>query len=148
RCGALGGLAALADKQSLGSVLKSSAYGLPTRGRRAAILALPEIAQSREVRRELEALLQDKHPHVRGDAVRALVALKDPDVIPALRACLTQERDGRVQRRIRGALTTLGGDGKAAEQRVARELETLREKLEGLEAKLNKLEQKKRGARK
>ncbi len=148
RCGALGGLAALADKQSLGSVLKSSAYGLPTRGRRAAILALPEIAQSREVRRELEALLQDKHPHVRGDAVRALVALKDPDVIPALRACLTQERDGRVQRRIRGALTTLGGDGKAAEQRVARELETLREKLEGLEAKLNKLEQKQKGPRK
>src|SRR5690606_19800670 len=143
RGGALGGLASLGDEASLPSVLEASQYGLPTRGRRAAILTLPELSQDRRVRRHLEALLEDPHPHVRGDVARALQSLGDPFARGALRGQLAREHDGRVRRRLRGAIDALTNAGKSTDRRLSRDLESLREKFEELEAKVGKLEQKK-----
>ncbi|MCA9646516.1 MAG: HEAT repeat domain-containing protein, partial [Myxococcales bacterium] len=139
----LNGLAQLGDEAALPSVLETSQYGVPTRGRRAAIMALPELSQERRIRRHLEALLEDAHPHVRGDVARALQSLGDPVARGALRSQLARENDGRVRRRLRGAIDGLTNSGKSVDRRLSRDMESLREKLEELEAKLGKLEQKK-----
>ncbi len=143
RSAALNGLAQLGDEAALPSVLETSQYGVPTRGRRSAILALPELSQERRVRRHLEALLEDPHPHVRGDVARALQSLGDPAARGALRGQLSREVDGRVRRRLRGAIDALTNGGKSTDRRLSRDMEHLREKLQELEAKLGRLEQKK-----
>ncbi|MGE0326743.1 MAG: M1 family aminopeptidase, partial [Polyangiaceae bacterium] len=143
RGAALNGLAQLGDEAALPSVLETSQYGVPTRGRRAAIMALPELSQERRIRRHLEALLEDPHPHVRGDVARALQSLGDPVARGALRGQLARENDGRVRRRLRGAIDGLTNAGKSADRRLSRDVENLREKVEELEAKLGRLEQKK-----
>ncbi|MCA9631622.1 MAG: HEAT repeat domain-containing protein [Myxococcales bacterium] len=143
RGAACNGLSQLGDEAALPSLLETTQYGVPTRGRRAAILALPELSQERRVRRHLEELLEDPHPHVRGDVARALQSLGDPVARAALRGQLTRENDGRVRRRLRGAIDGLTGSGKSVDRRLSRDVESLREKLEALEAKLGRLEQKK-----
>ncbi|MCW5789455.1 MAG: M1 family metallopeptidase [Polyangiaceae bacterium] len=147
RVGALGGLAALGEPAAEEVVLESTAYGVPTRGRRAAVLALPEVSESRRARRALEDLLDDAHPHVRGDVARALELMGDSRAAPALRARLAREPDPRVQRRLRLSLQALAAGPKQSAQRTARELTTLQEKVEALEARLSQVEQKKKGKR-
>jgi aminopeptidase N len=114
---------------------------VPTRGRRAAIAALPRLSDERKVRQHLEELLDDNDPHLRIDVVNAFQTLGDPRARGALRRRLERELDGRVKRRIREALRDMSETaGSGERQRMNDELESVRSELLELKARLAKLE--------
>ena len=140
RAGALDGLAALRDDSALDTVMKRTRYGLPTRGRRAAVHAVATLGEGRKTRERLEELLDDKDPHFKIDVIAALTTLGDVKSRPALRRALEHELDGRVARRLREALRDLGDGQKDDRKRVNDELEGLRDELTELRNRLAKLE--------
>lgn len=141
RAGALDALGALRDERALPEVLKRTEYGYPTRGRRAAIAALPQISEARRVREHLEDLLDDKDPHLKIDVVAALQSLGDPKSRGPLHRAKERELDGRVVRRLREALRDMGEHKAAAERkRLNEELDGVRGELSELKARLSKLE--------
>jgi len=142
RAGVLSGLARTRDETALDAVFEMSAYGNPTRARRAAIAALPQLSEGRKVREHLERLLDDAGPHVRISAIDALEELGDEKGKGALRRHLRRELDGRVSRRAREALRDLGEGTNAQQKKLADDLETLRGEVAELRSKLAKLEGK------
>src|SRR6185369_12135917 len=141
RAGALDALGALRDERALPEVLKRTEYGFPTRGRRAAIAALPQISEGRKVREHLEDLLDDKDPHLKIDVVAALQSLGDLKSRGPLHRAKERELDGRVVRRLREALRDMGEHKAVAERkRLNDELETVRGDLAELKARLSKVE--------
>lgn len=140
RVGALDGLAALRDERAQSHVLARTRYGVPTRGRRAAIVALPKISTDRKVREALEDLLDQADPYLKVDVVRALVDVGDVKSRGPLSRQLDRELDGRVRRRIREALRDLGGAGKREAERLREELEAMRAEHAEMRARLGKLE--------
>ncbi len=141
RAGALDALAALRDERALPEVLKRTEYGVPTRGRRAAIAALAQISEGRKVREHLEDLLDDKDPHLKIDVVAALQFLGDPKSRGPLHRAKERELDGRVVRRLREALRDIGEHKTVAERkRLNDELENVRNDVLELKARLSKLE--------
>jgi aminopeptidase N len=140
RVGAIDGLAALRDDRGASHVLARTRYGQPNRARRAAILALPKLMADRKGREALEELLDDADPHLRIDAVRALVDLGDARARPALRARLEVDLDARVRRRLREALRDLGGDGKRASDQLRDDFEKLQNEHTELKTRLAVLE--------
>jgi len=141
RAGALDALGALRDERALPEILKRTQYGFPTRGRRAAIAALPQISDSRKVREHLEDLLEDKDPHLKIDVVSALQTLGDPKSRGPLHRAKERELDGRVVRRLREALRDMGEHKPLAERkRLNDELENVRTEVLELKARLSKLE--------
>ncbi|HEY6724976.1 MAG TPA: M1 family aminopeptidase [Polyangiaceae bacterium] len=145
RAGALSGLARTRDESALDAVFEMSAYGVPTRARRAAIAALPQLSEGRKVREHLERLLDDAGPHVRISAIDALEELADEKGKSALRRHLRRELDGRVSRRAREALRNLGEGTSAQHKKLVDDLETLRGEVAELRIKLAKLEGKRPG---
>jgi aminopeptidase N len=143
RAGALDGMAALRDDSALEPVLKRTRYGIPTRGRRAAVHALATLGEGRKTREQLEDLLDDKDPHFKIDVVSALTTLGDSKSRPALRRALDRELDGRVSRRLREALRDLGEGPAQDRKRVNDELESVRDELTELKNRLAKLEGRK-----
>ncbi len=140
RAGVLDGLAALRDERAIEPVLERTRYGIPTRGRRAAIAALPRLTDSKRVREHLEDLLADDDPHLRIEVVKALEAMGAPEARIALRRQLARDLDGRVHRRIREALRDLT-DRQATERRRTRdELEQVKNELGELKVRLAKIE--------
>ncbi|MCC6897961.1 MAG: HEAT repeat domain-containing protein [Polyangiaceae bacterium] len=144
RAGALDGMALLRDEDAVDDVMKRTRYGFPTRGRRAAISALARLTDTRKARQHLEDLLDDRDPHLRIDAVNALVTLGDPKSRGPLRRALDRDLDGRVARRIREALRDLGDAGGAERKRALDDIESLKTELQELQVRLTKLEQKKK----
>jgi len=141
RAGALDALGALRDERALPEVLKRTEYGFPTRGRRAAIAALPLISEGRKVREHLEDLLDDSDPHLKIDVVAALQFLGDMKSRGPLYRAKERELDGRVVRRLREALRDMGEHKTVAERkRLNDELDTVRNELSELKARLSKLE--------
>jgi aminopeptidase N len=140
RAGAIDGLAGLRDERALPHVIARTRYGVGTRGRRAAILALPKLAGDRKARETLEELLESADPHLRVDVVRALAELGDAKARGALHRQLDRDLDGRVRRRIREVLRDLGGTGKRETDRLRDELEVLRNEHADLKARLGKIE--------
>ena len=141
RAGALDALGALRDERALPEVLKRTEYGFPTRGRRAAIAALPQISEGRKVREHLEDLLDDKDPHLKIDVVAALQSLGDVKSRGPLHRAKERELDGRVVRRLREALRDMGEHKAVAERkRLNEELDGVRGELSELKARLSKLE--------
>ncbi|HYQ00497.1 MAG TPA: M1 family aminopeptidase [Polyangiaceae bacterium] len=141
RAGALDALGALRDERALPEVLKRTEYGFPTRGRRAAIAALPLISESRKVREHLEDLLEDKDPHLKIDVVAALQFLGDLKSRGPLHRAKERELDGRVVRRLREALRDMGEHKAVAERkRLNEELDGVRGELSELKARLSRLE--------
>lgn len=141
RAGALDALGALRDESVLPEVIKRTAYGYPTRGRRAAIAALSHISDGRKVREHLEDLLDDKDPHLKIDVVAALQALGDPKSRGALHRAKERELDGRVVRRLREALRDMGDQKATADRkRLTDDLENVRNEVTELKARLSKLE--------
>jgi aminopeptidase N len=138
--GALDGFAAMRDDRGVPHVIARTRYGHPTRARRAAIGALPKIAETRKARETLEDLLEDKDPYLRVDVVRALADLGDAKARPALRSRLETDLDPRVRRRIREALRDLGGEGKRAVEHLREELDKLRAEHAELKARVAKVE--------
>jgi aminopeptidase N len=140
RAGALDGMAALRNEDALDAVIQRTAYGYPTRGRRAAIAALAQISDSRRVREHLESLLEDRDPHLKIEVVAALERLGDGRARGALRRLQDGELDGRVLRRVREAIRELGDAGSSDRKRLNDEVESLREDLGELKTRLSKLE--------
>ncbi|UQA61579.1 M1 family aminopeptidase [Polyangium aurulentum] len=140
RAGAIDGLAALRDDRALSHVTARTRYGIPTRGRRAAIVALPKLSGDRKVRETLEELLDAADPYLKVDVVRAIVEMGDAKSRGALSRQLDRELDGRVRRRIREALRDLGASGKRETERLREEIESLRGEHAELKARLGKLE--------
>ncbi len=140
--GALDGMAAMRDDRGVPHVTARTRYGHPTRARRAAILALPKIADMRRARETLEDLLDDKDPYLRVDVVRALADVGDAKARPALRTKLDSDLDPRVRRRIREAMRDLGGEGKRAAEQVREELDKVRSDYSELKSRLAKVEAK------
>lgn len=143
RAGALDGMAALRDDGAIEPVLKRTRYGIPTRGRRAAVHALATLGDGRKTREQLEDLLEDKDPHFKIDVVSALGTLADAKSRPALRRALDRELDGRVSRRLREALRDLGEGPAQDKKRLNDELESVRDELTELKNRLAKLEARK-----
>ena len=144
RAGALDGMSALRDDGALEVVLKRTRYGIPTRGRRAAVHALASLGEGRKTREQLEELLEDQDPHFKIDVVSALVTLGDGKSRPALRRALDRELDGRVSRRLREALRELGDKPGQERKRMSDELEAVRDELTELKARMSKLEGRKK----
>jgi len=144
RAGALDGMALLRDEDAVDDVMKRTRYGFPTRGRRAAISALARLSDTRKARQHLEDLLDDADPHLRIDAVNALVTLGDARSRGPLRRALERDLDGRVARRIREALRDLGDAGSTERKRALDDVEALKTELQEVQLRLTKLEQKKK----
>ncbi|MGK4001060.1 M1 family aminopeptidase [Sorangium sp. So ce1036] len=140
RCGAIDGLANLRDERAVPHLTARTRYGVPTRGRRAAILALPKLSSDRRTRELLEELLDQPDPYLRVDVARALGDLGDGRARGALQRQLDRDLDGRVRRRIREVLRDLGGAGKREMERLRDELEALRRDNAEIRARLGKLE--------
>ncbi|HSN98547.1 MAG TPA: M1 family aminopeptidase, partial [Candidatus Nanopelagicales bacterium] len=141
RCGALDGLANLRDERAIPHVLARTRYGVPARGRRAAILAVPKLSSDRKARETLEELLDStRDPYVRVDIARAIADLGDVRSRGALQRALDRELDGRVRRRLREVLRDLGGSGKREVERLRDELDALRREHGDLKARIAKLE--------
>ena len=141
RAGALDGLAALRDEAAIPEVIERTRYGVPTRGRRAAIAALAQLSEGRKVREHLEELLEDKDPHLKIDVVAALQSLGDQKARGALNRAKERELDGRVIRRLREALRDMtDGNATADRKRLTDELETVRGEVAELKARLSKVE--------
>ncbi len=140
RAGAIDGLAALRDERAVPHLSARTRYGVNTRGRRAAILALPKLSTDRRTREALEDLLDSSDPYLRVDVVRALGELGDAKSRGPLHRQYERELDGRVKRRIREVLRDLGGSGKREADRLRDELEALRNEHTELKARVGKLE--------
>jgi aminopeptidase N len=143
RAGVLDGLAALRDDSALDAVSKRTRYGVPTRGRRAAVHALASLGEGKKTREQLEDLLDDKDPHFKIDVVSALTTLGDGKSRPALRRALDRELDGRVSRRLREALRDMNETPTQEKKRLTEELESVRDELLELKSRLSKLEGRK-----
>jgi aminopeptidase N len=144
RAGALDGMAALRDDAALDAVVQRTRYGIPTRGRRAAVHALATLGDGRKTREQLEELLDDKDPHFKIDVVSALTTLGDSKSRGAMRRALELELDGRVSRRLREALRDLSDGPGQEKKRVSDELESLKDELTELKTRLAKLEGRKK----
>ena len=147
RAGALDGMAALRDDAALDAVLKRTRYGVPTRGRRAAVHALASLGDGRKTREQLEELLDDKDPHFKIDVVSALTTLGDAKSRGPMRRALDRELDGRVARRLREALRDMSDGPSQDKKRVNEELESLRDEVLELKGRLAKMEARKEGVR-
>jgi aminopeptidase N len=143
RAGALDGMAFLRDDGALDVVAKRTRYGIPTRGRRAAVHALASLGEGRKTREQLEELLEDKDPHFKIDVVAALSTLGDNKSRGAMRRALDRELDGRVSRRLREALRDMGDSPTSEKKRLNDELESVRDELVELKNRLAKLEGRK-----
>ncbi len=141
RAGALEGLATLGDERAVDALIERTKYGHPMRARRAALGALPRLAEGRRVREHLITLLGDTDPHVRISVVAAIEELGDTKARGPLHAHLEHELEGRVIRRIKQALASLGGDKKRDIRKLREETEKLRDELGELKTRLSKLEQ-------
>lgn len=140
RSGAIDGLANLRDERAVPHVIARTRYGVPTRGRRSAIMAISKLAEGRKARETLEDMLDGADPYLRVDVVRSLGELGDPKSRGALHRQLDREIDGRVRRRIREVLRDLGGIGKRESDRLKDELEALRGEHAELKSRVGKLE--------
>jgi HEAT repeat protein len=93
-------------------------------------------------------LLDDRDPHFRISVVRSLEVLADPRTRGALRRRLEREFDGRVARRIREALRTLGQSPNTEHRRMTDEMEQLKRDLGDLRVRLAKVEDERKTHRK
>jgi aminopeptidase N len=112
------------------------------------VTALARLSDDRKVREHLEDLLDDRDPHFRISVIRALEVLADTRSRGALRRQLDRESDGRVARRIREALRTLGQSPTAEQKRMADEMEQLKRDLGELKVRLAKVEDQRKARRK
>ena len=132
------GLAALRDSAAIDTLMAGTRYGMPPRGRRAAIAALGALGTERKEREHLEELLSDSDFYIRVEAARALVRLGDPRACAALTRQLNREHEGRVVREIRESLNALGTGGADQVKRLGDEMRQLQRRVEELNARVDR----------
>jgi aminopeptidase N len=142
RVGAADGLASLRDDRAVPHLGARTAYGNPSPGRRASIVALARIDSSRKTRELIEERLDDVDVFVRATAVRALELIGDAKARPALSARLAREDAHTVRRRIREALRELARGGEGEVKRLRDDLDKVRDEAGELKLRLSKLEAK------
>jgi aminopeptidase N len=140
RVGAIEGLGQLRDRRAIEHLEARSRYGVPARGRRAAIAALAELSTSRRVREHLEQLFDDGDPLLRGSVAEALAELGDVKARDALLRQLDRDLDARVRRRIREVLRDLAAKGKKELRRLRDDIDQLRREHGELKARVSKIE--------
>jgi aminopeptidase N len=141
RAAALEALGALREDSALPDLLQHTRYGVPTRGRQAAIAAVAALSEEKKAREHLEGLLDDRDPHLRISVVRALEVLGSRKSRGPLRLRLNRELDGRVARRLREALRNLTTADATDRKQLGDDLESLRREVRDLKLKLDRLEQ-------
>ena len=142
RGGAADGLANLRDDRALPHLTARTAYGQPSPGRRACLLAIAKLDTSRKTRELMEERLDDVDVFVRSTAVRGLELLGDTKARPALQARLEKEDAGTVRRRLREALRDITAGREGEIKRVKDELEKVRDEASDMRTRLAKLEAK------
>ena len=148
RQGAYRGLAEARDDTAVPFLLEGLRWGRPTQGRRVAALSLAALARgrrdrdARDVREQLELLLDDKDFRVQAAAIEAVAIIGDPAAIPALQLVVDRALDGRLRRRAREVIRDLGDGAGAAEElrRLRDELDELRQQSGRLRERLDRLE--------
>lgn len=140
RSAACDGLAALRDGAAIDWLRETARYGVPSRGRRAAIAALGRLGETRAVREQLEDLLQDPEFYIRVQAAQALVQFGDSRAIPALEKRLAAEHEGRVIRVIRESLLNLGAGAADGLRKLTDEVTGLQRKLDEMRARVERVE--------
>ncbi|MEX2229422.1 MAG: M1 family aminopeptidase [Dehalococcoidia bacterium] len=146
--GALSGLGQLRDAQALPLLLDGVRWGAPQNARRAATVALGELAphldagERLRVREQLEELLEDRWYRVQIAAIESLKKLRDPDAIPALVRLEARALEGRLQRNARVAMARLREHSDRVEdvRTLSTELETLRQDNQKLRDRLTTVE--------
>jgi aminopeptidase N len=152
RAAALEALGTLREDSALPDLLQRTRYGVPTRGRIAAIAAVAASSEEKKAREHLQRLLDDADPYLRISVVRALEVLGSRKSRGPLRRRLDRELDGRVGRSIREALRNLTTADASDRKQLGDDLESLRREVRELKLKLDRIEQvrpeKKRGRHK
>jgi aminopeptidase N len=142
RGGAADGLANLRDDRALPHLTARSAYGHPSAGRRACLLAMARIDTGRKTRELMEERLDDVDVFVRATAIRGLELIGDVKARAALTTRLEREDAGTVRRRLKEALRDLTAGREAELRRVKDELEKVKDDSQDLRTRLAKLEAK------
>lgn len=97
-------LATLNATEQLTALLARTAYGVPTKARRGAILALGQFEPTQPILQRVEELLREPHLHVRLDAVSTAKRLGGTKALGLLRQALAEETDPRVKRKLQESL--------------------------------------------
>jgi aminopeptidase N len=156
RAGALNGLAEFkgdAMKRARNAVTEWTAYGQPARAREAAISALGRLGHDdRETADRLTDLLDDRWYRARLFAIHALEEIKEPESVPAIQRLAARERDGRVVRAAREAVSAIRAGRQDDTSKLREDFNKLDEENRKLRERFDKLEQKldreKKGAEK
>lgn len=142
------GLAEARDDSALAMMHEATAYGRMPQGRRAALKALAQLVQGRRDRdardaRELaEQLLKDRDFRVQLAAIEAMGTIDDEAAVPALRAMVGRDLDGRLRRRAREVIRDLESGRRGEDKLTALrdELEELRKSQIALRERVELLE--------
>jgi aminopeptidase N len=146
---AIEGLGRTGDERAFPLIRSAWRPEAPFPARRAVVAALAELSRgtglARAAREAIEERLRDGDFRVRLEAAVALGRLGLPDALPAIRAALTGELDGRTKRRMMDAIRDIEDGARPAEEarrlqdeveRLRGETAKLRERMDRLEARL------------
>jgi aminopeptidase N len=144
------GLAEARDDTAIPLLSEATRYGKIAQGRRAAILALADLAQGRQdregrlVRETVEELLFDRDFRVQMTALEGLHLLGDTKAVASLRRAVERNLDGRVRRRGREVIRDLqeGRPQSEAVRTLRDELDRLRQEIVRLSDRITKYEAK------
>ncbi|MCG8417894.1 MAG: M1 family metallopeptidase [Proteobacteria bacterium] len=157
------GLAEARDDSAIGFLCDATAYGQVSQGRSAAIKALAELTRgrrdrdARDVRDVAERLLFDRDFRVQYAALEAVGKMADPAALAALDRLVERSLDGRLRRRAREIIRDIQEERAQGEaiaalrddvDKLHRRNVELQQRLDALEAQLDKKKRTKKRARK
>ncbi|HTR63320.1 MAG TPA: M1 family aminopeptidase [Candidatus Binataceae bacterium] len=147
RAHALAGMAETRDERAIAIGRDWSAYGRPPRARVAAMGVLARMARQKEARREeildfMSPLSEDREFMVRMRLPGAFEEIGDSRGIAPLQRLVDRDLDGRIQRRARAAIASIGEGRNRTEHdtKVREDIDKLREENKKLQQRLEKLE--------
>ena len=146
RGGALNGLSEFKgdlQKKARQIATEWTEYGRPARARESAISALGKLGMDdRDTLDRLTDLLDDRWYRARLYAVHALTDLKEPDAIAPIQRLANKERDGRVVRSAREAITAIRAGRKDETTKIRDDFSKLEDENRKLRERLDKMEQR------
>ena len=133
-------LGALRDDRAITHVLARTKYGVDSRGRRAAIMALAKLTTDANTAKPSKSCSTTGTLTCASTSCARSPKWATPRRAAALARHLELEQDGRVRRRIREALQELGARSKERDTECEDELDKLKTEHAELSAKVKKLE--------